>query len=357
MKLRNLITIVIAAGLIMQGCGEKPVAQENEKGVAVETVIVSARQIDKIYSFSGTISSLKKSTLSTRIMGQIGEVLVKEGDNVDKGQLLVSIRSKDISARKSQVEANIIAAKAAYVNAEKDLERVTNLYETKSATKKELDDISTHYKMTKAQLEAAKKAKEQVEETLAYANIRAPYSGVITQRFVDAGDMANPGMPLIAIEAPGKFEVITRIPESEVNIIEKNDTVQVMLKNSDEVLSGTVSHISPSSRFSGSQYDARILLNPTSKQVKMIRSGMFANIMLPKGTVKKILVENNLIINRGQLTGIWTVGETGSALLRWVRLGKKYANQTEVLSGLSDGDKLIVKSDDRLFDGLPLNLN
>lgn len=356
MNIQKLFMLLIASGIIFQACNNKAVENNSKKGVPVETQEVKATDVAKTYNYSGTIASLKKSTLSTRIMGQITNILAHEGDKVEKGQLLVSIRSNDIAAQKSQVEANITAVKAAFKNAETDFNRITSLYNTKSATQKELDDITTHYEMTKAQLTAAKEAKNQVEETMTYANIRAPYTGVITDLYVDAGDMANPGMPLIGIEAQGLFEVITRIPESEVNAVEKNDTVQVILKSSSEVITGIISNISPSSRFSGSQFEARILLQLNNEQKSDIRSGMFANVILKKGTNNKILIANELIVNRGQLNGIWTVGETGSALLKWTQLGKKYNDQTEILSGISAGDKLILQCEERLYNGLYLSV-
>jgi len=357
MNLKSVSFMMLAAGILLQSCGDEKMSKKEPQGIVVETQEVKEVVVPKIYEFSGTVSSLKKSTLSTRIMGQIDQIFVHEGDKVEKGQLLISVRSNDIMAQKSQVEANILATQAAFNNAKSDFDRITSLYESKSATQKELDDITTHYEMAKAQLEAAQKAKIQVEETLAYANIKAPYSGVITERFVDAGDMANPGMPLMAIEAPGMFEVITRIPESEVNLVSQNDVVSVVIKNTHEVIAGTVSHISPSSRFSGSQYEARIFLQPTDLQKESIKSGMFTQVRLEKGSEKKLLVANDLIVYRGQLTGVWTAGSAGSVLLKWVRLGKKYDDKTEVLSGIAVGDKLILKSQERLYDGLLLSMN
>ncbi len=356
MNIKYLFMVTLTAGILLQSCGSEKKTKESAEAVPVQAETVTSVKVPKTFYYSGNVSSLKKSTLSTRIMGQIDKVLVHEGDKVKQGQLLVSIKSNDIVAQKSQVESNIIAAEAAYKNAESDYKRITTLFKSKSATQKELDDITTHYKMTKAQLEAAKNAKEQVEENLAYANITAPYDGVITDRFVDGGDMANPGMPLVAIESPGKFEVITRIPESEVNMVKKNDTVFVELKSTQDKISGIITNISPSSRFSGSQFEARIIIDPSESQKKEIRSGMFANVILAKGTTHKILVPTSLIINRGQLTGVWTVGETGNALLRWVRLGKTFEDKTEVLSGLSENDKLITGSDSRLYDGMLVSL-
>ncbi len=352
----KLFMLLIAAGWMLQSCGSQESTKESKKGTPVNAKEVSLVQVPRTYEYSGNVASVKKSSLSTRLMGQIDQVLVHEGDKVEKGQLLLSIRSNDILAKKSQVEANITEVTAAYTNAERDYNRISQLFEAKSATQKELDDITAHYTMMKAKLDAVIKAKAEVEEMMTYANICAPYSGVITDRSVDAGDMANPGMPLLAIEAPELFEVISRVPESEIHLVEKGDTVMVDIKNCKSEVKGVISRVSPSSRLSGAQFETRVLLHPTPEQKSRLRSGMFAQVKLQKGTEKKILVSEDLIITRGQLTGVWTVGESQAALLRWVRLGKSYDGQTEVLSGLSAGDKLIVNSNERLYDGMLIEL-
>ncbi|MCU4174367.1 efflux RND transporter periplasmic adaptor subunit [Carboxylicivirga sp. N1Y90] len=358
MKVLNVFMSLLVVAILAQSCG-KGKADESSKtnGMNVQTEVVTKSTVAKKYHFTGAMASVNQSTLSTRLMGQISKVHVGEGDVVNKGQLLISIRSNDILAKKKQVEANIIQAKAANKHAADDHKRLLVLFESKSATQKELDDITVHYEMTKAQLEMAQKAKEEVLEMLSYANIVAPYSGVITQKFVDAGDMANPGMPLLAIEAPDLFEVNVKIPESEVYMVEKGDTVEVRVGTLTQPVPGMVARVSPSSRFSGSQFDAVITLLPMPGQVEKLRSGMFAHVDLLKGKEEKILVEEKQLVTQGQLQGIWIVSQNNQALLRWVRLGKKYGDKIEVLSGLNEGSKLVVKADGRLYDGAELNLN
>ena len=358
MKALNLMIATTIVALTMQACGGK--GESDTKGkVAINAKVekVQLSTVPKKFHYTGTVSSVNQSTLSTRIMGQIRNVYVNEGDAVKKGQLLVAIRSNDIQAKQKQVEANIIQAKAAYKHAGDDFKRIQTLHSSNSATQKELDDITVHLEMTKAQLEAAQKAKDEVLEVLSYADIRAPYDGVITQKFVDAGDMANPGMPLLAVEAPGLFEVIAKIPESEIHKVEKGDKVEVLIDACAEAIQGEIAHISPSSRFSGSQFDARITLYPNDQQKGAVRSGVFAHVNHLKGEEQKLLIPSELLVERGQLKGIWTVSQANQALLRWVRLGKSYGDKTEVLSGLSEGSKLIVSVEGRLHDGAQLQLN
>ncbi|MCU4154404.1 efflux RND transporter periplasmic adaptor subunit [Carboxylicivirga sp. A043] len=358
MKTLKLSIAALAIAYLTQACGgASSQTKSHKQAVKANAQVVELTTVPKKYHYTGTVSSVNQSTLSTRIMGQISQVLVHEGDAVQKGQLLISIRSNDIQAKQKQVEANIIQAEAAYKHAKDDYQRIQALKASNSATQKELDDITVHYEMTRAQLEAAQKAKDEVDEMLSYANIRAPYNGVITQRFVDSGDMANPGMPLLAIEAPGLFEVDAKIPESNIYQLEKGDAVEVMIDACKEPIKGTVARISPSSRFSGSQFDARISLNPNAKQESAIRSGVFANVKHLKGEEKKLLVATSSIVERGQLKGLWTVSQSNQALLRWVRLGKTYGDKIEVLSGLNAGNQVVVSAEGRLYDGAPLQLN
>jgi RND family efflux transporter MFP subunit len=358
MKSLNIIAAVITLAILTQACGgNKTDENKNNDAISAKVEKLELTTVPKKFHYTGTVSSLNQSTLSTRIMGQIQKVYVNEGDKVQKGQLLVALRSKDIQAKQKQVEANIIQAKAAYKHASDDYKRIEILHSTQSATQKELDDITVHREMTRAQLEAAQKAKDEVLEMLSYANIRAPYNGVITQKFVDSGDMANPGMPLLAIEAPGLFEVIAKVPESEIHKVEKGDQVEVLIDACEKAIMGEIAHISPSSRFSGSQFDARITLQPDEQQKEAIRSGVFANVNHLKGEEEKLLVPSDMLVERGQLQGVWTVSQANQALLRWVRLGKTYGDKTEILSGLNEGSQLIISVDGRLIDGAQLQLN
>ena len=133
----------------------------------------------------------------------------------------MSINNTDLQAKRAQVNASITEATAAFNNAEKDYNRFKNLFADNSASQKEMDDMTANYEMAKARLEAAKQMKNEINAQFAYSNITAPFSGVVTSKFIEAGDMANPGMPLISIETPGNFEVMAMVPETEISEIKK----------------------------------------------------------------------------------------------------------------------------------------
>ncbi|NOU61889.1 efflux RND transporter periplasmic adaptor subunit [Marinifilum caeruleilacunae] len=359
MNSKTILLIAITATLAwgFQSCGSDSTAKENQKAdvsVSVQSVTI-ANQPEQL-SFTGKVEAETHSNLSTRIMGQIERINVEPGQNVNKGQLLVQIKDEDIQARKAQVKANMIKAEAAYENASKDYKRFSALFEQKSASQKEMDDATTHFNMAKAELEAVKQMEAEVNEMLRYSAIKAPYQGIITRKYVNEGDLASPGMPLVAIEKPGDYKVMAKIPETEIFKIQKNDLVKVKITALNEIVDGKITEVNPSALYTGNQFEAKIVLEPNKDQKAKLFSGMYAQVRLEKGEMPVILVPTNVLVKKGQLTGVYTVSQMGTAMLRWVRVGKSIDDMTEVLSGLSDGEQYIVSYQGKIWDGAKLSI-
>ena len=357
----KIITKIIAITtlLFITSCGKDKTTAVNLPAINVK-VSTPSSQNSTYFSASGKVETVQNATLSTRIMGYVTNVYVNVGEKVSKGQLLLSINNTDILAQKAQVNASIIEATAAYKNAEKDYNRYTVLFKENSVSQKELDDITANYEMSKARLEAANQQKNQVNAQLSYANITAPFSGVITSKNIDKGDMANPGMPLISIETPDNFQVIAMVPESEITSIKKGTNVTVIIKSTNEQVSGKITEVSPSSEKTGGQFLVKVHLDKSN--VKLL-SGMYTSVQFPKekttdnkATSNLTLVPESALVKKGQLTGIYTIGNMDIAILRWLRIGKVYGTNVEVLSGLSANEQFIVWADGKLFNGVKVNI-
>lgn len=300
---------------------------------------------------SGSIQAVKSANLSTRMMGYVTKTPVNIGDKVKEGQLLVAINNSDLTAKLSQINASITEATAAYTNAEKDYNRYKNLFGENSASQKELDDMTAHYNMAKARLEGAKQMKNEIESQFAYVNIRAPFSGVVTNRFVNEGDMANPGMPLIALESPNSFEVVAKVPESEISKIKSGTIVNVFVKSINQMIKGNVTEVSSSAKNTGGQYMVKVALDKTEVS---ILSGMFVTVQFPIDVQEKtesVLIPNDAIVKNGQLSGVYTISDENTAILRWLRIGRTFGDKVEVLSGLSSNETYIISADGKLYNG------
>lgn len=356
--MKKNIAILTLSTFLFLSCGkDRKQATNNEPAIAVQVSGISADSNAPFVTASGKIEAENSANVSTRMMGYVTKVHVKVGQKVGAGQLLVSVNNTDLQAKKAQVDASILQATAAYNNAKKDYERFTALFNQQSASQKELDDMTSRYEMAKAGLEGARQMRNEVMAQFSYSNITAPFSGEVTNTFVKEGDMANPGMPLVSVEGVLRMQVTAMISESDIAQIKNGMPVKVLVKSINKEVSGKVSEVSGSAKNTGGQYLVKVTLNATDKA---ILSGMFVNVQFPiankpkaETTVKsdKVMVPESVLVKQGQLTGIYTIANGKTAILRWIRTGKSFGNQVEVLSGLSANEQYIVSAEGKLYNG------
>jgi RND family efflux transporter MFP subunit len=355
MKKIILPIAIFTASAILSSCSaDQKLALKPNPAIPVTVSSISENENSGYVTASGKVEAEKSANLSTRMMGYVTKLNVKVGDKVNAGQLLLSINNTDLQAKKAQVDASILQATAANTNAKKDYDRFVNLFKQQSASQKELDDMTARYEMSKAGLEAAKQMRNEVMAQFSYANISAPFSGVVTNTFIKQGDMANPGMPLLSIEGSSKLQVVAMVSESDITGIENGMPVMVLVKSLDKTYSGKVIERSSSATNTGGQYLVKIAL----EQTQSVLSGMFVNVQFPIAQAKKAiaqsvmnLVPESALVHKGQLVGVYSITADKTALLRWLRIGKKYGDQVEVLSGLSAGESFVLSADGKLYNG------
>src|SRR5690606_28687295 len=263
----------------------------------------------------------------------------------------------DLRAQSARAEASVVEAEVAYAQAKKDQGRFQNLFGQNAVSPKELEDMTVRFEMAGARLEAAKQMRNEVNSQFAYTQIRAPFNGAVTQPHIEQGDMAHPGMPLVSLESQGGHEVEARVSEDHISGIEVGTMALVQIKALDTVIKGRVNAVSGSAQNTGGQYVIKVLLEDRDAGVF---PGMYANIRLvaregaPLGEM--IVVPAKALVHKGQLTGVYVLGEDNVALLRWLRMGTAHGDEVEVLSGLAKGETYIASSDGKLYNGAKVAL-
>lgn len=355
--MKTRITILSLITVLLISCGkEKKEVTNNEAVIHVKVSGIAADNNPDFISASGKTEAENSANVSTRMMGYVTKVHVRVGQKVSAGQLLVNINNTDLQAKKAQLEASVLQATATFNNAKKDFDRFTSLFNQQSASQKELDDMTSRFEMAKAGLEGAKQMRNEVMAQFSYSNITAPFSGEVTNTFVKEGDMANPGMPLVSIEGVSHLQVTAMVPESDITSIQNGMSVKVLVKSTNQELTGKVIEVSGSAKNTGGQYLVKINLSAANTKVL---SGMFVNVQFPliskkqtiTATTDKVVVPESALIHQGQLTGIYTIGNKDIAILRWLRIGKTYSGQVEVLSGLSANEQYIISAEGKLYNG------
>ncbi|MEJ2722135.1 MAG: efflux RND transporter periplasmic adaptor subunit, partial [bacterium] len=294
-----------------------------------------------------------EANIAGKVMGRIEKFYVREGDTVKRGQLLVELEGEDVKARVAQASAGVAEATAHADNARKNLDRYESLFDRNAATQKDLDDVRAAYEAASARLQAAKQMKREVEELLQYVRVVAPFDGVVTKTYLDAGDLASPGQPILKLENVRQLEIVASVPESQIEHLSIGMPVKILIpahsaNASDQVFYGSVDQIIPAADPGSHQFEIKAFIqNPAGS----VRSGMFARIVISRSQKERLMVPVSAVFRRGQLQGLFVVGADHRAELRWVRTGRKVGNEIEILTGLDAGETVVLDDASRLKDG------
>ncbi len=352
-KIASILTVLFIAG-----CKNTPEAQVTSsiETIPVKVAKVSSNKAPFFLSSSGKVVAEHQANITTRIMGYVNKIHVKTGSKVVKDQLLIEISNNDLQAKKQQALAKVAQATAVFNNSKKDLNRFKQLFKENSASQKELENITAQYKVSEANLHAAKELLNEVNAQFHYFQIKAPFDGVIVNKFIEEGNMANPGVQLLSIENTTKVKIETRVSEQFISSIKKGQKVNVLINAINKQFNGIISEVSNSSVNTGGQFLVSVLLD---KKQASVLSGMFATVRFlseDKTTTNSIYIPEKAIIKRGQLCGVYTISSRNTAILRWLRLGKKQGENVEVISGLTKGESYIISSQSKLFNGAKITV-
>ncbi|AAC06871.1 CzcB/NccB family metal efflux transporter periplasmic adaptor subunit [Aquifex aeolicus] len=354
-----VLIIMWLAGVFHPKIHAEEVKRETKtvSGLVVEPVKV-VKEVPVEYP--GTIVAGDRAEISTRVMGYVVDVKVKEGDFVKKGQTLFVIDPRDVKAqinimkqRIAQAQKNYEAAKAHYEAVKKTYERFKKLLKEGAITQHEFDQVEAQYLAAKAKLQAAKaeirvarEAYNSAKAQLSYAEVKAPFDGYVIQKMVDRGDIANPGMPLAVLETrPYKVEV--SFPEKYFGEINIGDTLEVYVEKLGRVFPAKVVEVEPAVDPVSRTFKVKALIDDNN-----VKSGLFVKVFkLEKIEEPTVLIPEKAIYKRWDFTGVWVVKPDGTLQLRLIRLGRKLGNYYEVLAGLSPGERIVVEGIERACEG------
>ena len=194
----------------------------------------------------------------------------------------------------------------------------------------------------------AKAAVAQAQSAFGYSKLRAPFDGVVTERRVDPGALASPGMPLLTIESSGRLRLEATVDESDLRFVHVGEIVPVTLDAyPDQKLSGRVSQIVPAADPASRTFLLKIEL-PSST---LLRSGLFGRAQFSRGERKALIIPRTAVIERGSIKGVFVVDQDKIASLRYVTLGGPLGDRVEVLSGLSPSESIVLSPADRDLGG------
>lgn len=342
--------LLSAYSLLLIGCKGKvkPGTAEVKRQVVTGVTLaeVHPAQVDDYYETSGTVRAKTISVIASRMMGTVTSVKVREGDRVHAGQVLMTIDDRDVAQRVKAAEKAVEAAKQNKALADITYQRYKKLRDEKAISMQEIDQIETQKKVADMEYERAKAMLAEAQVHHGFTRITAPTSGIVTEKKIELGSMAVPGVPILTVEDNSSYRIEANVDERLSGKLKIGTPVNVVIDSIGQEVKGRISEIVPSVDPMSRTFLVKIDLKAPS-----LKTGLYGKVLIPEGKKEAILVPKKAIVEKGQLVGVYTVDSKGVVTYRLIKTGKKYGEQVEILSGLSGGEKIIVDGVDKAVDG------
>lgn len=282
---------------------------------------------------AGVVGPVAEATLSTKLMGSITEVLVHEGDVVRAGQPLLRLDARDLSAQRARVEAGQVEAQAVLNEARLHVERMRALFADDAAPRAQLDAAETGYERAQAGVSGARASAAELAAVASYAEVRAPFAGTIVRRMVDPGSFAAPGAPLLVVQDARRLRITVTASPDAVSGLAPGAAVTAVVEG--QAVPATVEGVVPAA---AGLFEVNAIVD---NSLGRLPAAGAATLALPQATRTNVVVPLRAVRRQGDLTGVLLLRDDGT-LTRWVRLGAVAGDSVEVVSGLQDGDRILV---------------
>ena len=326
-----LLVVLLAAGC--RRADPSPAAAEAAP-ITVSTAVVSRESLAAVIDVPATVRPAERAVISAKLTGTIATLPWGLGQEVRTGDVLLTLAAPETEARVRQAQAQLAEAVRA---TERERILVTKGVNAPDSLRDAED-----------RLRFAQAGHAEAEALLAHATIRAPFAGVVTEKQVLPGDLATPGLPLLALESTARLRAEGTVPEQAASDLGLGSRIMVVLSDTTPPAEGVIEELSAAADAVSRSVLVRVALPPGTA-----RSGQFARLRVVIGRTDALLVPAAAVTHFGQMERVFVVQE-GRTRLRLVKTGRTDQGRVEILSGLHTGDVVILAPPASLREGVPV---
>jgi len=339
-----LILVILFALGVLGGDKKTEAGTTEVKGLALpshaKTMTVSNQLEANLLSWQGTVRSRLAVKISPKLNARIIELPVHSGDRLKKGAVIAKLDDRELAAAYNAANASFHAAQAQAGLAKTEEARIIDLYNKQAVTKQNYDAVLAQAQSALAlanqAAENARQSKVLQGENILYA----PFDGVVAERLQEPGDMSLPNLPIITFLKPDDLRLEVAVSDRCSAQIKVGMSVKVKVEVIGQILTGVVDEISPEIDAQTHSQQLKVRLTNTAG----LQQGQFANLELAcQESQQALFIPKSAVLQYGQLQAV-NIVDGQRVHVRHIRTGKENGSLVQVLSGLHDGDIIMIES-------------
>jgi RND family efflux transporter MFP subunit len=333
---RPSLALLLVAVLVLIGCSRtSPPSAQHSSGPTLESVVVQQERTPVERRLDGVIEAVNQGTVAAQTSGRVDSILYDVNDFVPAGAVVMRLRAAEQRAGLLAAEASLREATAREAEAQTRYQRIADMYDRKVVPKATLDEATANRDSAVARLTAARAALESAREGVSYTEVRAPYAGVVTKRFVQVGETVSPGTPLMSGLSLQYLRVNVDIPQSIVEQVRQIKKAAVYVGG--RRIEATRVTVFPEGSAPSNTFRARLDLPENATD---LFPNMFVKAGFVTGEADRLLVPPSSLVERSEVTAVYILDSSGRTSMRQVRVGDRFANGIEILAGLAPGERV-----------------
>jgi membrane fusion protein, multidrug efflux system len=304
--------------------------------LALEALTLESRSVADVIVVDGTIEAINRATLTAQTQGRVTAIYFDVDDYVEQGQLILELENSEQKSLVSRASGGLDEARAAEQEASRNFSRVEGLLQSGTLSQADFDRSKAALDATRARIKQAEANLDQARQQLSYTRIVAPYPGILTDRFVETGELATPGKPLVAGLSLDRIRVTATVPQRHVDAVRRQQSLTVLLDDGSRLSSDKVT-VFPYAESGSHSFRIRAELDSTANG---IYPGMFARVEVVTGEREIIVVPQSALLRNQELVAVYRLDELDRPRLTQVRTGRQLEDGIEILSGLRAGTRI-----------------
>ncbi|MCE7949970.1 MAG: efflux RND transporter periplasmic adaptor subunit [Xanthomonadales bacterium PRO7] len=329
----------LAALALLAACGREPAAPKPLAPSSLAMFIVASDEAPREQAWDGVVEAVNETKLAAQTNARVKELPVDIGDRVAKGDVLVRFTDVEQSSAQRSAQASVASARAAFDEAQANYKRIDDIYARKLVSRADFDQATARRDAAQAALAAAQAQLRSAGQQADYTIVRAPFAGVVTQRYVEVGQAVQSGppqpQPLLALAALDALRVEVTIPQSTVEAVRQHPVATLILDGGARRIAAADVTVLPTADATTHTFRVRVAVPAGAVG---LWPGMTVKVGFAADAAARLAIPVTALVQRGELDGVYVIGADNTVSLRQLRLGHRHGGAIDVLAGLAAGE-------------------